>query len=500
MSITESDDRPGTRMRHQARGHTKRTFDLVVVANRLPVTRDVDAEGRCRWRTSPGGLASAMTAVMRHRTGAWVGWTGDAGEEPEPFDLSEGTHLIPLPVDAQEVCDFYEGFSNATLWPLYHDVIVTPQYHQRWWEAYQRVNRRFAESAAAAAAPGATVWIHDYQLQLVPALLRRMRPDVRIGWFNHIPFPPAELFAQLPWREEMLRGLLGADLLGFQRPSDVENFVRTCSRLVGTTGDDEMITWSQRLDDGATSPSRAVRVTAAPISTDALEFQSLARTPEIVERAREIRHSVGDPQTLLVSVDRLDYTKGIRHRLRAVSELFADGDLVAGRDTFVQVATPSRDRVAAYRELRWEIESMVGSINGDHGDLDATAVHYLHQSRTREEITAFFLAADVLLVTPLRDGMNLVAKEFVAARVDGGGALVLSEFAGAADELTAAHLCNPHDIDGLKRTILMAMRGGTDVERRMDQLRRRVLRHDVHAWATRFLGMLEGSRGVHPDE
>ena len=488
MGLTQPDQHRGTRVEFPSHP----TFDEVVVANRLPVTRDLDEDGSGLWRTSPGGLVTAMGAITGGRLGAWVGWTGDADEVPEPFVLGGSTHLVPLSLGHDEVSDFHEGFSTATLWPLYHDVIAQPVFRHRWWDAYLRVNERFASSAAACAAPGATVWVHDYQLQLVPDLIRRARPDVRIGWFNHIPFPAAELFSQLPWREEVLRGLLGADVLGFQRRSDADNFLRTCAQVLGlSTEPGSIICPDSTTADPAAAPRR-VSVTAMPVSVDAQQIHELARSRRVTERSREIRRSLGDPKTLLLGVDRLDYTKGIRHRLRAVSELLAEGELVAGEHAVVQVATPSRDRVAAYRGLRDEIEGMIGNINGDHADLGVTAVHYLHQRHSREEIVALHLAADVLVVTPLRDGMNLVAKEFVAARADGGGALVLSEFAGAADELDAAYLCNPHDLSDLKRTILRAMRDeADDARRRMHVMRQRVLAHDVHAWAAGFLAAVE---------
>ncbi|HEY6796638.1 MAG TPA: trehalose-6-phosphate synthase, partial [Kineosporiaceae bacterium] len=201
------------------------TFDLVIAANRLPVDRVVDPDGSVSWRTSPGGLVTAMESVMRGRDGAWVGWAGEPGDAPEPFH-EDGMFLQPVGLSAHEVREYYEGFSNDTLWPIYHDVIVPAKFHRAWWNCYRSVNRRFAESVAEVAAPGATVWVHDYQLQLVPAMVRELRPDVRIGWFNHIPVPPVELFAQLPWRRALVEGLLGADFLGFQRTSDAENFLR----------------------------------------------------------------------------------------------------------------------------------------------------------------------------------------------------------------------------------------------------------------------------------
>ncbi|HEX3004335.1 MAG TPA: trehalose-6-phosphate synthase [Angustibacter sp.] len=461
------------------------TYDLVVVANRLPVDRVTDDDGNETWQQSPGGLVTAMQSVMTGGDGAWVGWSGDPGEAPEPFD-ADGLHLHAVGLTRQEVEDHYEGMSNDTLWPLYHDVIVPPRFRRRWFDGYRAVNRRFAQAAARLAAPGATVWVHDYQLQLVPAMLRALRPDVRIGWFNHIPFPPVELFAQLPWRRAIVEGLLGADLLGFQRRADAENFLRVCRRLLALQTRSDTVT--VRTHDGE---DRVVRATSFPISIDSTGLEELARRPETLERARQIRHDLGDPDVVLLGVDRLDYTKGIRHRLKAYEELLADGVLAPPKAVFVQVATPSRERVQAYQQLREQVEVTVGRANGDYGQLGQPAIHYLHQSFPREEMAAMFLAADVMLVTPLRDGMNLVAKEYVTCRYDQGGALVLSEFTGAAGELDRAFICNPHDIDGLKLTIREAI--DTDPRekaRRMRTMRRRVREYDVQRWADHFLQAL----------
>ena len=219
------------------------TFDLVVAANRLPVDRVVDADGTSTWRRSPGGLVTAMESVMKGRNAAWVGWAGETGEAPEPF-VEDGVHLHPVSLSPSELAEYYEGFSNDTLWPIFHDVIVPANFHRDWWNTYRAVNQRFAEAIAQVAAPGATVWVHDYQLQLVPAMLRAIRPDVRIGWFNHIPFPPVELFAQLPWRRALVEGLLGADFLGFQRAADAGNFLRSCRRLLGMATTADSITFT----------------------------------------------------------------------------------------------------------------------------------------------------------------------------------------------------------------------------------------------------------------
>lgn len=463
-------------------------YDFVVAANRLPVDRREGADGSVSWQRSPGGLVSAMDSVMRGREGAWVGWAGDAGEAPEPFEDS-GMFLVPVALTTADVAEYYEGLSNDTLWPIYHDVIVPATFHRRWWHAYRRVNEKFARKIAEVAAPGATVWVHDYQLQLVPALLRQMRPDVRIGWFNHIPFPPVELFAQLPWRAEILAGLLGADFLGFQRQSDAGNFLRACRQLGDLPTKRDTVTTID--PDGS---RRIVRAAGIPISIDTEHFEELARRPEVQARAAEIRESLGNPTVLMLGCDRLDYTKGIRHRLKAYEELLKDGKFSPPDVCLIQVAVPSRERVDAYRDLREQVELTVAQTNGDYSSIGATAIQYLHQSFDQAEMAAMYQAADVMLVTPLRDGMNLVAKEYVACHTEDSGALVLSEFAGAAEELTQAYLCNPHDIQGLKNTIVRAATApSTERRRRMRAMRRRIRGHDVQRWAGRFLESLEAA-------
>jgi trehalose 6-phosphate synthase len=455
--------------------------EFVVVANRLPVDRNVGADGVPRWRRSPGGLVSAIAPVMRRRQGTWIGWTGAPDEELEPFE-EDGMDLHPIAQSADEVRLYYEGFSNATLWPLYHDVVATPVYDRAMWDAYVRVNQRFAEAAAKVAAKEAIVWVQDYQLQLVPQMLRELRPDLRIGFFLHIPFPPVELFWQLPWRRRILEGLLGADLVGFQLPGAAANFVRLCRRLLDARYVKQDVYWDDRV----------VRARAFPISVDVGELNDLVGRQDVQERAQEIRTDLGDA-TVLLGVDRLDYTKGITQRLQAFGELFEDGHIKPGQAVFVQIATPSRERVEQYQLLREEIEQLVGRINGEHGEIGFPVIHYLHSSYDRPELTALYLAADVMVVTPLRDGMNLVAKEYVACRRDLRGALVLSEFTGAAAELKrGAFQVNPYDIDGLKGTLLDALNAEpAEQARRMRSMRRRVIEHDVDRWAQAFLSELE---------
>ena len=468
------------------------TFDLVVAANHLPVERAGDAGGDSTWQRSPGGLVTALESVMRGRDAAWVGWAGEPGPPPEPF-REEGMYLHPVGLSPTDVQEYLEGFSNETLWPIYHDVIVPATFHRNWWNTYRTVNHRFAMAIVEVAAPGATVWVHDYQLQLVPAMVRAIRPDVRIGWFNHIPFPPVELFAQLPWRRALVEGLLGADFLGFQRAADAQNFLRCCRRLLSMTTKGDTVTFIPPEDDP--SPLRTVRASAIPISVDFRGLDELARNPEVIARAAEIRASLGNPKTVILGIDRLDYTKGIRHQLKAYQELLQDKAIGPPDVVLVQVATPSRERVDAYRRLREEVEGTVGCINGQFSAIGQPAVHYLHHFYPRAEMVAMFLAADVMLVTPLRDGMNLIAKEFVACRHDLGGALVLSEFAGAWHELHQAFICNPHDVEDVKLTILRAINAPQDErQRRMKSLRRRVATHDVQRWASRYLDALTSAR------
>jgi alpha,alpha-trehalose-phosphate synthase [UDP-forming] len=445
---------------------------------------------------------------MRDVDGAWVGWTGAAGNAPEPFDAAD-MQLVAVGLSAGEVRDFYEGFSNATLWPLYHDAIAPPEFQRPWWDTYVRVNQRFARAVAAQAAIGATVWVNDYQLQLVPRMLREQRSDLDIGIFIHIPFPGYEIFAQLPWRRQVVNGLLGADLIGFQRHGDAANFLRACRQAAGMVtggsivrvpvGDKESVDETPDTNAGDSYPRRRrspevgrnVQTVTLPISIDSAGYARLVQQEDVRARAREIREALGQPDVVLLGIDRLDYTKGILHRLKAYGELLSEGRFESLQTVLVLVASPSRERVEQYRLLRDEVEVTVARINGDHGELGNPPIHYLHQTYPSEEMAALYLTADVMLVTSLRDGMNLVAKEYVACREDETGALVLSEFTGAADELSGAFLVNPHDIEGMKDAIMRAATvSPAEARRRMRSMRRRVREFDVNRWAASFLDAL----------
>jgi trehalose 6-phosphate synthase len=463
--------------------------DFVVVANRLPIDMERLPDGSLTWKRSPGGLVTALEPLLRKQRGAWIGWPGIVDGPEDPI-VEDDLQLFPVRLSADDVAEYYEGFSNATLWPLYHDVIVKPIYHREWWDRYVDVNRRFAEATSRAAAEGATVWVQDYQLQLVPKMLRMLRPDLTIGFFLHIPFPPVELFMQMPWRTEIIEGLLGANLVGFHLPGGAQNFLFLSRRLVGANTSRASVGVRSRFGEVQLG-SRTVKVGAFPISIDSAEMDSKARDRGIRRRAKEIRAELGNPRKILLGVDRLDYTKGIDVRLKAFSELLAEGRAKGDDTVLVQLATPSRERVDSYRILRNDIEQQVGHINGEYGEVGHPVVHYLHRPVPRDELIAFFVAADVMLVTPFRDGMNLVAKEYVACRSDLGGALVLSEFTGAAAELRQAYLTNPHDLEGVKDIIEAALNQTPEEgRRRMRALRRQVLAHDVDRWARSFLDVL----------
>jgi trehalose 6-phosphate synthase len=460
--------------------------ELVIVANRLPVAHD--GEG---WSRAPGGLVSAMEAALRDTEATWVGWSGQfadpesgAPEHRPPKNVGAVT-IVDVPLTEEQVAAHYDGFSNGALWPNYHGGIVPPVYHRSQFVAHHRVNEQFARAVADVAARGARVWVHDYQLQLVPAMLRSIRPDLRVGHFLHIPFPPVEVFSQIPWRVQIIEGLLGADVLGFQTSHDAANFRRAAAHFTSATPQGETL----EVRDGSTT--RSVLARGFPIGIRASDYAELTERPEIQKRAVQIRSDVGDPNVLLLGVDRLDYTKGIDVRIQAVTELLLDGQLDPERTAFIQVAPPTRSKVEEYQRIRDEVELLVSRANGALGGVGTNPIHYLHQPMPSEELAAMYLAADVMLVTPLRDGMNLVAKEYVAARHNGNGALVLSEFTGAAEQMTEAWLVNPYDIAGMKRTIMAALdEDPLRASERMHALRKGVFAEDVTWWAEEFLASL----------
>ena len=388
---------------------------------------------------------------------------------------------MPITLDQTEYEGFYVGFCNGTLWPLYHDAVREPQFHRHWWRPYFEINERFAVVTAATLTPDDIVWVQDYQLQLVPRMIRTLTAVHKIGFYLHIPFPPVELFSKLPWRRQIIEGLLGADVLAFQSRSSRRNFVYAARELAGAGGTSTHLEWQDR----------EIVLQVAPIGIDTSAFDRLARSDETTAHAKRIRARLGAPETILLGVDRLDYTKGIDLRMRALQTLFERRPDLVGRVVLVQIAVPSREDVAEYQLMRAEIDGLVGRINGDYGEVGRTPIHYLYRSLELEELVAYYRAADVMLVTPLRDGMNLVAKEYVATRLEDTGALILSEFAGAAEQMRQAHIVNPYDLDGLAETLEVVSEMAKGTNSSMRALRRSVRSHDVFWWAERCLGALD---------
>lgn len=460
---------------------------LVIVANRLPITvRNQD--GRAVVSPSTGGLATGLRAPHQDGDGLWFGWPGDLANLPDEArqqvlaDL-QAARLVPMELTAEEVEGYYNAFSNGVLWPVCHYLIDRVPLQTPDWEIYRRVNQRFADAIVARWQPGDVIWVHDFHLMLLPALLRERLPEARIGFFLHIPFPSSEVFRVLPWRLELLRGLLGADLIGFHTLAYLRHFAASLLRLLGLEVEID------RLSHGG----RDVRLMALPMGIDVAHFERLAGEPEVQIEAAATRERKGQTR-LVLGIDRLDYTKGIPRRLLAFERLL---ELRRPEDPtvqLVQIAATSRDDVEEYRAFKRSVDEIVGRINGRFGTADFTPIRYVNTGLDSRGVTALYLAADVMLVTPLRDGLNLVAKEFIASRTDGDGVLVLSELAGVASELPEALLVNPYDLDSVATTIARGLAMPVEErQRRMTALREAVTQHTVHDWVRTFLDELQAA-------
>ncbi|GAA5533698.1 alpha,alpha-trehalose-phosphate synthase (UDP-forming) [Deinococcus aluminii] len=449
---------------------------LIVISNREPYAPKRGEDFDLRWVPSIGGLTAALDPALQHAGGTWIAW-GEELPEISEVDLPQDApryRLKRLRLSEAEVRDFYYGFSNRALWPMSHYFIGRTKYQTATWRAYVNVNRRFAEAAVESYREGDLIWVHDYQLALVPRMIRGALPHARIGFFWHIPWPSAEVFRTLPWDRELLDGMLGADLIGMHTHDYVRYFQIACERVLGAETEGDTVRWQDRVS----------RMVARPIGIEVETFEELATSPEVEEAADRIRRTL---QTqILLGVDRLDYTKGIPERLEAFDAFLDRHPEARGRVTLLQIAVPSRERVESYRQLRAQVEGLVGRINGKHTRDGWSPVQYIYRGVSREELVAHYRAADVMLVTPLRDGLNLVAKEFAASSRD--GVLILSRFAGAADEMPEALQVNPYNVDGLAAALLEALQMPLDEKKaRLQRLRERLKQSDLHAWAEGFI-------------
>jgi trehalose 6-phosphate synthase/phosphatase len=456
---------------------------LLIVAHRLPSTIRV-IDGDVELVASPGGVATGLASAHRDNPGLWIGWPGplDGVAETECRRLRErlaASRLVPVELARDEERGAYEGYANAVLWPLFHYETNRLPLDVRDFEIYRSVNERFADVVATLHEPGDLVWIHDYQLTLVPYLLRRRIPDAKIGFFLHIPFPSSDVFRTLPHREAILEGLLAADLVGFHTAAYMRHFASAVQRILGKPVEIDRITHE----------GRDVHVGVFPMGIDARAFATTATSPAVLKEAFSLQRS--SDEKLLLGIDRLDYTKGIPRRLLAFERLLERHPEWRGNVRFVQIAVPSREGVEAYQEFRSKAEELIGRIHGQFATPDWVPVHWIYRSLSHEEVVALYRAADVMLVTPLRDGMNLVAKEYVASRTDDGGVLVLSEFAGAASELAEAVMINPYDVEATADAFHRALTMPKDeMRRRMRAMRRRVFAFDATLWAERFVDSL----------
>lgn len=464
---------------------------LVVVSHRIPMTFS-NEDGDLKLQSSSGGLVSALEPLLESQGGVWVGSPGGA-DSPQARKLLASAarprsyRYAPVFLNAEEEHDFYQGFSNEVIWPLFHDLQSRCNFEPRYWESYQEVNRKFAKATEQASSSASLIWIHDYHLMQVAKTLRGRRPDAKLAFFLHIPFPPPDIFEKLPWRRQILEGLLEHDLIGLQTRRDERNFVACLRSFVPS------IKIAAAEDEGhaVVSGSRQTQIRFLPISIDYRKFSEDAGSAPVRRRAAEIKGYHPHVQ-LAMGVDRLDYTKGIPERLKAFRSLLRNFTGFHGRAGLVQIVVPSRENIPHYQDLKSEVERLVTEINGEFAEPGWIPINYIHRSIPREELLAIYSAADVALITPLKDGMNLVAKEYCAARTEADGVLILSEFAGAAPELrNGALLVNPYDENGMAEALNQAFQmPAEERHRRMLRMRNQIRQADVLAWRDRFFAAI----------
>lgn len=480
----------------------KQNFDMkktIIVSNRLPLQIAIN-ENQIEVTPSVGGLATGMKSVHADGNGLWIGWSGITDEElnqsiEEEVNLKiKKAKCKAVGLNEADVDDFYLGFSNRTLWPLFHYFLEYTEFEKKHWEAYKRVNQKFADVVLETIEEGDTVWIHDYQLLLLPALIKEQKPDVTIGFFLHIPFPSYEIFRTFPWREELLKGMLGADLLGFHTYDYERHFLSSVKRILRLEVNFNEISYYDRI----------VKVDSFPMGIDYDKFYNAAlahndqNSGKSDLQKRLDTHIKSDySQKFILSIDRLDYTKGIPNRLRAYEYFLTQYPEYQEKVRFVILAVPSRSGVPQYQKLKRETDELVGRINGSFSTVSWTPIWYFYRSLPFENLIDLYTSSDVALITPVRDGMNLVAKEYVATRTNQDGVLILSEMAGAAKEMNDALLINPNSFEdfasALNRALTMPLE---EQKSRMQTLQKRLKRYNVEKWSEEFLKSLETSKAI----
>lgn len=455
----------------------------IIVSNRLPVNVTKE-NGNLLLKNSIGGLATGLGSIYKEANNLWIGWPGlHINQGIERIHVTEklkDENMHPVFLTQKEIKNYYEGFSNETLWPIFHYFSQYSVYKKIYWESYVKVNQKFCEEVINFIEPGDTLWIHDYQLLLLPEMVRNKLPELSIGFFLHIPFPSYEMFRLLPWRRELLNGMLGSDLVGFHTYDDMRHFLSSVSRLAGygySTGQVNM-------------PDRKVMVDSFPMGIDYKKYAEAAASPETIEREKRYRTSLGDQQ-LVLSIDRLDYSKGLPQRLMAFERFLHEYPEFKEKVSLVMVVVPSRDRVSRYQELKEEVDLLVGRINGQFGRINWTPIHYFYRSLPLEALSGFYRMAHVALVTPMRDGMNLVCKEFIASKLNKKGVLILSEMCGASKELSEAILINPNDINAMVQALYKALTMPEEEQiAHIEVMQKSLQRYNIHHWVNMFMERL----------
>ncbi len=456
----------------------------IIVSNRLPVKLSQEGD-EFTLKTSEGGLATGLGSIYKQEGNIWIGWPGTtvetADQQQQVIEKLEEQNLYPVFLTQEQVNNFYEGFSNETLWPVFHYMATYAKFEQVFWKSYVEVNRKFAAAVMEKVEDKDTVWVHDYQLLLVPSFLRELKPNLSIGFFNHIPFPSYEIFRLIPWRRHLIHGILGADLIGFHTYDDVRHFLSTVTHLSGYRSSANVI----RVEE------RAVVIESFPMGIDDKKFHDAIKDVKVQNHIATLKNLFGDTKMIL-TIDRLDYSKGIIQRLHAFELFLSEQPDFKEKVSLYMIVVPSRDTVPQYRELRDEIDKIVGNINGKYRTISWVPIHYFYQSAPFEMLAALYHFAHICLVTPMRDGMNLVCKEYIASRVNNDGMLILSEMAGAAKELVDAWIVNPNNIDEISEAIDVALKMPIEEqERRMKQLRYVVEKFNIHSWVRNFTNRLK---------
>ena len=456
----------------------------IIISNRLPVKVSQKNE-KYIFSPSEGGLATGLNSIFKKGENLWIGWPGlpvNKQENKEYINrVLQSRKMIPVFLTKALIANFYEGFSNETIWPIYHYFLQYAVFDQKKFDAYVDANKKYLHAVLQVAGPDDTIWVHDYQLLLLPQMIREKLPHASIGFFQHIPFPSFEVFRMIPWRKEILTGMLGADLIGFHTYDDMRHFLSAVSRIAGIPNS------GGRLNTG----KRIIEVDSFPMGIDYEKYALAASSPEAVEKEKRYRRSLENQKSIL-AIDRLDYSKGIPQRMLAFELFLEKHPEYHEKVSFIQIVVPSRDNVGQYRELKEEIDLLVGRINGKYARINWKPIHYFYRSLPQESLSGFYRLADVALVTPMRDGMNLVCKEYIASKLDQKGVLILSEMAGASKELSDAILVNPNDLNQMADAIYQALIMPEEAQKvHMSIMQASLKRYNIHHWVKIFMDRLE---------